>query len=90
MGTLAYISPEQILEQPLDGRSDIYSLGIVLFQLATGHLPFRVRTPSEAILKHIQQAPPVPHEMQPGLPLALEQVILKALAKKPDRPLSDR
>jgi len=84
MGTLAYISPEQILEQPLDGRSDIYSLGIVLFQLATGHLPFQVRTPSEAILKHIQQTPPIPHEMKPGLPFALEQVILKALAKKPE------
>lgn len=83
MGTLAYISPEQIMEQPLDGRSDIYSLGIVLFQLATGQLPFRVRTPSEAVLKHIQQPPPAPRVMQPGLPLLLEQVILKALAKKP-------
>ncbi len=84
MGTLPYISPEQLLEQPLDGRSDIYSLGVVLFQLATGQLPFRVRTPSEAVLKHIQQPPPIPHVIQPGLPLALEQVILKALAKKPE------
>ncbi|MDX1415523.1 MAG: FHA domain-containing serine/threonine-protein kinase [Candidatus Promineifilaceae bacterium] len=84
MGTLAYISPEQILEQSLDGRSDIYSLGVVLFQLATGQLPFRVRTPSEAILKHIQQPPPVPHVIKPGLPLALEQVILKAMAKEPE------
>jgi serine/threonine protein kinase len=84
MGTLAYISPEQILEGSLDGRSDIYSLGVVLFQLATGQLPFSVKTPSEALLKHVHQPPPSPHELQPALSLGLEQIILKALAKNAD------
>lgn len=83
MGTLAYVSPEQVMDQPLDGRSDIYSLGVVLFQLATGRLPFDVRTPSDAVMKHLHQAPPRPQELQPGLPLELEEVILKALAKRP-------
>jgi hypothetical protein len=84
MGTLAYISPEQIMDRPLDGRSDIYSLGVVLFQLATGQLPFNVRTPSEALKKHMQQPPPAPRVIQPGLPPDLEQIILKALAKEPE------
>ncbi len=83
MGTLAYVSPEQVMDLPLDGRSDIYSLGIVLYQLATGQLPFEVKTPSDAVLKHINQAPPSPRGIQPGLPPAVEAVILKALAKRP-------
>ncbi len=83
MGTLAYISPEQIMDTSLDGRSDIYSLGVVLFQLATGQLPFNVKTPSEALKKHMQQPPPAPHVLQPGLPSDLEQIILRALAKEP-------
>jgi hypothetical protein len=72
------------MDKPLDGRSDIYSLGVVLFQLATGQLPFNVKTPSEALRKHMEQAPPAPRVIQPGLPLDLEQIILKALAKEPE------
>ncbi|MCA9948880.1 MAG: protein kinase [Anaerolineales bacterium] len=83
MGTLAYVSPEQVMDLPLDGRSDIYSLGVVLYQLATGKLPFEVKTPSDAVLKHINQPPPSPRDIQPGLPSAVEAVILKALAKRP-------
>ncbi len=81
MGTLAYISPEQIMDDAVDGRSDIYSLGVVLFQLATGQLPFTVRTPSEALKKHMHQLPPVPQTIQPGLPEQLDRIILKALVK---------
>jgi serine/threonine protein kinase len=83
-GTLAYISPEQIMDAPLDGRSDIYALGIVLFQLATGELPFNVRTPSEALKKHMEEPPPSPRSIQPGVPEQLEQIILKALSKRPE------
>lgn len=84
MGTLAYVSPEQVMDRPLDGRSDIYSLGVVLFQLATGQLPFEVRTPSDAVMKHLNQPPPRPRDVQPGVPAALSDVILTALAKQPE------
>lgn len=84
MGTLAYASPEQLLDQPLDGRSDLYSLGVVLFQMATGQLPFLVKTPADALQKHVHEPPPIPHELYPGLPLSVGQIIWKALAKQPE------
>jgi serine/threonine protein kinase len=84
MGTLAYASPEQLLEQPLDGRSDIYSLGVVLFQLATGQLPFLIKTHADALQKHVHEMPPVPHELYPGLPMSAGQIIWKAMAKQPE------
>ncbi len=83
MGTLAYVSPEQVMDRPLDGRSDIYSLGVVLYQLATGQLPFNVKTPSDAILKHINVDPPPPSHIHPQLPESLDKIIMQALAKKP-------
>ena len=83
MGTLPYMSPEQALAKTIDGRSDIYSLGVVLYQLATGQLPFDIKTPTEAVLKHLNEAPKPPRQIQPGLPVALESVINKALAKEP-------
>lgn len=84
MGTLPYMSPEQALAKPLDGRSDIYSLGVVLYQLATGQLPFDIKTPTEAVMKHLHETPPAPRTLQPGLPDAVAAVILKALAKQPE------
>lgn len=83
MGTLPYMSPEQALAKEIDGRSDIYSLGVVLYQLATGRLPFDIKTPTDAVMKHMNEIPPHPRTFQPGLPTAVEQVILKALAKDP-------
>jgi len=83
MGTLPYMSPEQALAKEVDGRSDIYSLGVVLYQLATGQLPFDIKTPTEAVLKHLNEVPPPPRQLQPGLPAALEAVITRALAKEP-------
>lgn len=83
MGTLPYMSPEQALAKEIDGRSDIYSLGVVLYQLATGQLPFDIKTPTEAVLKHLNEAPTPPRQIQPGLPAALEEVITKSLAKEP-------
>ncbi len=83
MGTLPYMSPEQALAKAIDGRSDIYSLGVVLYQLATGQLPFDIKSPTEAVLKHLHEVPPPPRQIQPGLPAALESVINTALAKEP-------
>ncbi len=85
MGTLPYMSPEQALASAsLDGRSDIYSLGVVLYQLATGRLPFDIKTPTDAVMKHMHETPPPPRHIQPGLPVAVQNVIVKALAKQPD------
>lgn len=83
MGTLPYMSPEQCLDGDLDGRSDIYSLGVVLYQLATGRLPFDIKTPTDAVMKHLNEHPPTPRAIRPGLPPRIEAIIQKAIAKEP-------
>lgn len=84
MGTPAYMSPEQCQGGAVDGRSDLYSLGVVLYEVATGYLPFQASTVSEAIYKHVFVAPPPPRQVRPDLPPALEDIILRCLAKKPE------
>ncbi len=84
LGTPAYMSPEQGRGEPGDARSDIYALGVLLYQLCTGHLPFDADTPYAIILKHLTAPLPPPRELRPDLPDALERVILKSLAKEPD------
>jgi serine/threonine protein kinase/Tol biopolymer transport system component len=81
IGTPAYMSPEQILGEKLDGRSDIYSLGIVLFEMATGRQPFRAETPPAIFVKHLHDPLPLPRTLNPDLPESLERVILKTLDK---------
>lgn len=83
MGTPAYMSPEQAMGRPSDPRSDAYSLGILLFELATGRLPFLARNLSEAIQYHVQTPPPDPRSIRPEIPETLEQVILQAIQKDP-------
>ena len=85
MGTPAYMSPEQAMGDKVDARSDVYSLGILLYQLAVGQLPFASKTPSEAIRDHTQKPPPPPTAIQPGFPAELEKIILKALEKDPGK-----
>ena len=84
MGTLPYMSPEQCLGKELDGRSDLYSLGIMLFQLATGQLPFDIKSPTDAVLKHINEEPPSPQQVRPGVPAKVAAVIEKSIAKRPE------
>ena len=83
MGTPAYISPEQAQGQPVDQRSDIYSLGIILYEMVTGSVPFVAETPLAVIFKHITDPLPPPSLVKPDIPKPVEKVILKALAKDP-------
>jgi len=85
IGTPAYISPEQAQGHPLDRRTDIYSLGIVLYEMVTGQLPFNADDITALLLQHVQQAAPPPSLMKPEITPALERVILKSLEKKPNR-----
>ncbi len=83
LGTPAYVSPEQARGDPTDARSDQYSLGIILFLIATGQLPFEADTPIGIAIKHVQEPLPLPRSVNPRVPPALERVILKATAKDP-------
>jgi serine/threonine protein kinase len=83
-GTVAYASPEQCASHPVDHRSDIYSLGVVLYEMATGQRPFTGRTPTEVALKQIQSEPKPPRSINPAISVAVEKAILRALAKGPD------
>lgn len=89
MGTPAYMSPEQALGKTTDARSDVYSLGILLYELVLGRLPFQVKTLAEAIHYHTKEPPPSPSYIKPDLPSALESIILKALQKDSDRRFQD-
>jgi serine/threonine protein kinase/uncharacterized cupredoxin-like copper-binding protein len=83
MGSPAYMSPEQCEGVELDGRSDLYSLGIVLYEVTTGYLPFEIKTITDAVYKHMSVAPLSPRQVRPDLPIALNEVILRCLAKRP-------
>jgi hypothetical protein len=84
VGTPAYISPEQGLGEAGDERSDIYSLGVMLYQLVTGVLPFDADTPMGVVFKHIREPLPSPRAIRPDLSQSVEDVIARAMAKNPD------
>jgi serine/threonine protein kinase len=84
VGTPAYIAPEVAEGRQVDGQSDIYSLGVVLYQVLTGSLPFEADTPIGVALKHIQEPLPSAREVRPDLPAAIEPVLERAMAKDPD------
>ena len=85
IGTPAYLSPEQAQGMTLDYRTDIYSLGIVLYEMATGQLPFLSDDIPALLMQHVKQPPPPLRLYSPDIPAALENVILKALEKNPAR-----
>ncbi len=83
VGTPAYMAPEQSMGESPDARADIYSLGIVLYQLVTGRLPYDADTPMAIVIKHLSAPLPMPSTLNPDLPEGIERVILKSLAKDP-------
>ena len=85
VGTLLYISPEQINGRDADFRSDIYTLGISLFEAVTGRLPFERKTDYGLMHAHILENPPRPRRLKSDLPKELEKVILRAIEKEPDK-----
>jgi serine/threonine protein kinase len=82
IGSLEYMAPEQVMGDVIDARTDLYSLGIVLYQMVTGRTPFVGGTPIQIATQLVQTSPPPPCQFRPDLPAAAEQVILQALAKR--------
>ena len=82
VGTPDYAAPEQVLALPLDGRSDLYAFGIVLYELLTGRVPYRADTPMGVALQHVQGLLPPPWELNPNLPLPIARVLMRALARE--------
>src|SRR5213082_729424 len=85
VGTAQYLSPEQARGAPVDPRSDLYSLGIVLYEMLTGSVPFTGDTPVEIAMKHLSQVPDPPSEWRSEVPHDLDAVVMRALAKDPDQ-----
>jgi serine/threonine-protein kinase len=81
LGTAQYLAPEQAQGQQVDERSDLYSVGIVLYEMLTGTVPFKGDTAVTVALKHVNEAPPEPSQIVPGMPYALNQIVLKAISK---------
>lgn len=85
-GTVAYVAPEQAMGEEIDPRADLYALGVMMYELFTGQLPF-TGTSMQIIIKHIQEMPPSPKALNPDLPTALDELIMHLLQKNPaDRP----
>lgn len=84
-GTPLYISPEQVQGKPVSARSDLYSLGVILYEIFTGVRPFQAESVTAIMLKQLNEIPPAPHLVNPNLPPALSDVILKSIAKDPQQ-----
>jgi serine/threonine-protein kinase len=89
MGTAHYLSPEQAQGLPVDGRSDLYSIGVILYELLTGRVPFDAESPVSIAVRHVSEPPIPPAELNPAVPPALDAVTMRALAKAPEDRFQD-
>jgi serine/threonine-protein kinase len=89
MGTAQYLSPEQAHGQPVSPRSDLYSIGVMLYELLTGRVPFDAESPVTIALKHVSEPPVPPSQVNPAVPPALDAVVMRALEKDPARRFPD-
>jgi serine/threonine-protein kinase len=83
VGTPAYMSPEQGQGADLDHRADVYSLGVILFEMLTGRIPHDAETPFAIVLRRVTEPLPLPRTINPDIPEPVERVILKALSREP-------
>src|SRR5262245_13612118 len=85
LGTIDYVAPEQIAGEEVDGRADVYSLGCVLYECLVGQPPFRRDSELAVVFAHLESEPPAASSVRPDLPIALDAVIARTLAKEPER-----
>ncbi len=83
IGTVGYVSPEQAKGEPSDARGDLYSIGVMMYEMCTGRLPFIGDSAVSVALKHVNEAPVAPTAINPQIPKGLEEIILKAMSKRP-------
>src|SRR5947207_14294819 len=84
IGTAQYLSPEQARGAPVDQRSDLYSVGVLLYELLTGNVPFTGDTPVEIAMKHLSAVPETPSKERADIPRGLDLIVVRALAKAPE------
>ena len=84
-GTRSYMAPEQIMRKPLTFQVDLYSFGVMLFEMLTGGPPFAGSTPNDLLMRHIQESPPPPSMINPNVTEEMDRVVLRLLSKKPDQ-----
>jgi serine/threonine-protein kinase len=89
LGTVAYLSPEQVEHDRTDARSDVYSAGILLFELVTGQVPFSAAAPMQVAYKHVHEDVPAPSSIRPGLPAGIDELVVRATRRSPDQRFPD-
>ena len=84
MGSVHYISPEQVQGQAVTEKSDIYSVGVIFYEMLTGRLPFLGETPISIAMQHVQGELILPHQINPKVPMGISYVVMRAMRKNPD------